>query len=131
MILAFKIGEKWSGRANQGSRRFIGEHKIGEFIDDYNLYLNEEEGEYYDDGGNSVGLTSAEVESGVGSIDYDGQYNTTYTTEINTYSDVKDEQQRGVLLRKGLTAAEWNAILWSESWQQEEVKKELNITENY
>ncbi len=43
--------------------------------------------EYYDGDGNPVGLTVKELETGIGCIDIDGQYNTTYTTFASNLSE--------------------------------------------
>lgn len=118
-VLAFRIGRKYNGESNQGSVQFLGESEIGEFIDNYNLSFNEDE--YYDEGGNPVGLTPEQVESGIGAIDYDGEYNTVYTKEVEVDED-------GIIFDE-LTSREHNAILWSEDWQHDEIKEELNITE--
>lgn len=42
---------------------------------------------YYDCGGNSTGLTSKEVDCGIGYIDIDGEYNSTYTVYLDDCSD--------------------------------------------
>lgn len=42
---------------------------------------------YCDQAGNEVGLTVAEAETGIGTINIDHQYNTTYTTTIGELSD--------------------------------------------
>ena len=123
VILAFRIGRKYNGQKSQGTRQFLGEAEISEFMDEYNLHLNEEEGEYYDEGGNSVELTPAEVESGIGTINYDGQYDTVYTKSVSY-------DENGVMDLE-LTAEEHNAIFWSEDYSHDDIKEKLKITERY
>lgn len=114
-IVAFHIGR--GGRFNnQGFLRFIGEKKIGEFIDhlferheglgklrdaigdrenivekfedcignnDFTFFekLGFDLGEkvYFDCNGNEVGLSEADVQSGIGFINEDNDYDSTYT----------------------------------------------------
>jgi len=73
-IVAFHIGR--GGRYyNAGHLSYIGEYEISHFIND--LFI-QENGEYFDGSENSVGLTEKEVETGIGRIDVDGLYDTTY-----------------------------------------------------
>jgi len=79
MILKFHIGR--GGRFNnQGFLTFIGEERIDEGYPFEELFSDDERKEYIDSSGNDVGLTFDEAESGIGVIDIDGEYNTTYTT---------------------------------------------------
>lgn len=116
LIVAFHIGR--GGRFNnQGHVKFIGEKRIGDFIDDlfqkreneddlFNLIKNHPNlikkfyecsnndewsffkkrlkfdiGEliYVDGSGNPVGLTQEDVDKGVGTINIDNLYDTTYS----------------------------------------------------
>lgn len=92
-IVAFHIGR--GGRYyNAGHRTFLGEKKIGDFI--YDLFLNEDEDDenyeqFYDSSGNYVGLTKSEVELGIGNINIDNAYDTTYTRYIEDCSDEEIE----------------------------------------
>ena len=84
IIVAFHTGR--GGRYhNAGHVTYIGEKNIGEFLND--LFFNEETQEYYGGNGELVGLTQAEVESGVGSINIDHQYDTTTTCHIEDCSE--------------------------------------------
>jgi hypothetical protein len=122
-ILAFHIG-RGGQFYNPGHKTFIGEYKIGYFIN--NLFIGyENQGEisrkignrenlrglyeralefgsdtsakdrferltglsfgeevYYDGNGNEVGLTAAEEATGIGCINIDNEYNTTYTCRL-------------------------------------------------
>ena len=84
-IVKFNIGR--GGKFNnQGHKTFIGTERIDQGDDYDSLFLNEETGEYLDCDGNSVELTKEEAEKGIGTIDLDGSYDTTYTkyiTDIN------------------------------------------------
>lgn len=83
-IVAFHVGrggKYW----NPGHVSFIGEKKIREFTG--NLFLSEEEEEFLDGNGNSVGLTIQECENGIGTINIDGGYDTTYTCYLTDCSD--------------------------------------------
>lgn len=55
---------------------------------------------YFDGGGNSTGLTQKNVNCGIGSIDIDGQYNTTYTI----YLDECDKDELLLIINSN----EWN-----------------------
>lgn len=82
-VIAFKI---YGGGGNRRRLACLGEHKIGDFIDDLWAPTDEEgneiEGEYRTDTGNPVGLTTEDVRSGIGRIDIDGEYNTIYTKRM-------------------------------------------------
>jgi len=88
-IVAFHVGR--GGRYwNPGHVSFLGEKKIREFTG--NLFLSEEEEEetekvFLDGNGNSVGLTIQECENGIGTINIDGGYDTTYTCYLSDCSD--------------------------------------------
>lgn len=96
-IVAFHIGR--GGRFyNGGHLTFLGEGKISDYTEDCfapvmvdensNSDLpeliddNSPEAEWTDCNGNSVGLTNAEYQSGIGRIDMDGEYDTTYTMRL-------------------------------------------------
>ena len=82
LIVAFHIGR--GGRFyNSGHLSYIGENTINYFTND--LFLSEDESEYLDLNGEKVGLL---VENdGIGRIDIDGQYDTTYTTTVGQMTD--------------------------------------------
>lgn len=70
-----------------------------------NLFIDEDakpEDEYRDASGNPIGLTVAQAESGIGMIDIDGGYDTTYTTKIADLSE-----------------AEINAVIDYKGWEKE------------
>lgn len=72
MPVGFKIGR--GGRYyNGGHKTFLGETDINAYTGE--LFLHDD-GEYYDETGNPVGLTEAEAMTGCGEIDRDGMYNT-------------------------------------------------------
>jgi hypothetical protein len=102
-IVAFHIGR--GGRFyNAGFKTFIGEKKIGEFTND--LFIKERENgkfctpEYTDACGNPVGLTVKEAKTGVGIVNIDEGYNTTYTTLL---SDCDEKEIKLIIESK-----EWN-----------------------
>jgi hypothetical protein len=79
IIVAFHVGR--GGRFyNPGNLTFIGEQKISHFTSD--LFLNEDETEYVDGAGNYVGLTVEEEKTGIGRINIDNEYDTTYTRSL-------------------------------------------------
>ncbi len=88
LIVAFHIGR--GGRFyNSGHLSYLGEKDINDFVE--NLFLNEDETMYTDGDGNEL----LEVENGgIGRIDVDGGYNTTYTCKV---SDL-DEKEIDVIL---------------------------------
>lgn len=80
-IIKFHIG-RGGQYYNQGHLSFKRIQRIDEG-DVYNsLFLNEETKEYYTETGSEVGLTEEEAATGIGRIDIDGDYDTTYTTTI-------------------------------------------------
>lgn len=86
-VIAFHI---YGGGGNRRRIECLGEHKIGDFIDD--LFEPENEGgEYRDESGNGVGLTEADVKSGIGCIDIDGEYDTTYTKRLGNIEYTDEE----------------------------------------
>ena len=76
LIVAFHIGR--GGRFyNPEHLSYLGEKDINDFVD--NLFLNEDETMYTDGDGNEL----LEVENGgIGSIDIDGGYDTTYCCRV-------------------------------------------------
>jgi hypothetical protein len=88
LIVAFHIGR--GGRFyNSGHLSYLGEKDINDFVE--NLFLNEDETMYTDGDGNEL----LEVDNdGIGRINVDGGYNTTYTCKV---SDL-DEQEIDVIL---------------------------------
>lgn len=91
-VIAFKI---YGGGGNRRKLVCLGEHKIGDFTDDLFSPVDEEgndiEGEYIDEAGNPVGLTTEDVRNGIGCIDIDGEYNTTYTKHLGDIDYDSDE----------------------------------------
>ena len=49
---------------------------------------------YFDSGGNPVGLSQDDVDSGIGKIDIDGAYNTTYTKSLEDCDEYEIEAIR-------------------------------------
>lgn len=93
LIVAFHIGK--GGRFyNSGHLSYIGENDINNFTND--LFLSEDESEYLDLNGEKVGLLVDN--DGIGRIDIDGQYDTTYTT---TVGQMTDEEVSAVINRVG------------------------------
>jgi hypothetical protein len=88
LIVAFHIGR--GGRFyNSGHLSYIGEYDIDAFTE--KLFMNEDETMYTDGDGNEL----LEVENGgIGRIDIDGAYDTTYTCKV---SDL-DEKEIDVIL---------------------------------
>ena len=84
-IIAFHIGR--GGRFfNQGYKTFEGFKSITDVSDFDTLFLNEETKEWLSATGEEVVLTEEEANSGIGSIDIDGEYDTTYTTLLSDIS---------------------------------------------
>lgn len=101
-IIAFHIGR--GGRFhNQGYCTILGEHSINDFTNDLFSPMDEDgneiEGEFRDDSGNGVGLTTDEARTGIGCIDIDGDYDTTYTIRI---SDIDIYGREGEAIRHAL-----------------------------
>ncbi len=92
-IVAFHVS---GGGGNRRQLECLGEHMIGDFIDD-DLWApvdedgNEIEGEYMDNNGNPVGLTTAMVRSGLGIINLDGDYDTYYTKRLGDIKYTDEE----------------------------------------
>ena len=89
----------------------LGEGRIGDYTDELfppcDENGNEIEGEYTDDSGNGVGLTTADVRSGIGTIDIDGVYDTIYTVRLGSISYTDKEA--------------WAAVKHSDSFTAENV----------
>ena len=100
-IIKFKISR--GGRFNNaGYLTFSDTSRINEGYTFDDLFLNEETGEYLNDSGNEVGLTQEEAETGIGRIDQDGEYDTTYTlllSEINSkeLSAIKEANEEDLI----------------------------------
>lgn len=109
-IVAFHIGR--GGRFNNGGHlNFLGEGKISDYTEDCFAPVkidensdsdlpelvddNSPEAEWTDCSGNGIGLTNAEYQSGIGRIDMDGEYDTTYTMRLG---DIEEDSK------------EWDAI---------------------
>lgn len=85
-IVAFHIGR--GGRFyNAGHLSFLGEYRIDDsrFLND--LSLSEDELVYVDSVGSEVGLTVEEAKTGIGRINIDGIYDTTYTKLLSDCDD--------------------------------------------
>lgn len=110
-IVAFHVGRGGQFN-NQGHLTFVGENKIGDFIEDL-FWDTDDKGNALPDAelrketGNLVGCTWKEVESGIGRIDIDGDYNTTYTMKL---SDVEQDSK------------EWNAIFKAHGYDAEQAQ---------
>lgn len=118
-ILAFHIG-RGGHFNNPGHVELIGEKKIGEFVgnlfspviddaDDPDGYREDErpEAEWTMENGSSCGLTNAMVESGIGRIEEDGEYDTTYTMYLK---DIEEGTK------------EWDAIFSSSDFEAEQAQ---------
>lgn len=120
-ILAFHIGR--GGRNNNaGHLTLIGENKIGDFVGDLfspvvddpeseDGYKDDErpEAEWTNEAGSSVGLTNAMVASGIGRIDEDGEYDTTYTMYLE---DVEQDSKEWEVIFKDNSFAGEQAQMW-------------------
>lgn len=58
---------------------------------------------YYDGGGNNTDLTEEKADSGIGRIDIDGGYNTTYTTYLK---DISENEANAILAATGYVDSE-------------------------
>lgn len=102
LILAFHIGK--GGRFyNSGHLSYIGENTINYFTND--LFLSEDESEYLDLNGEKVGLLFENT--GIGRIDIDGEYDTTYTTTVGQMTD----EELSAIINRG---AGWYGIFAQE-----------------
>ncbi len=89
IIVKFHIGR--GGRFNnQGHLTFKGVQRIDEGDSFNELFFNDKTKEYQNCQGGEVGLTEVEADSGIGRIDQDGDYDTTYTTTIE---DLTEEEE--------------------------------------
>jgi len=92
-IIKFHIGR--GGRFyNQGHLSFKGIQEIDEGDVFYSLFLNDETKEYYTETGSEVGLTEEGAATGIGRIDIDGDYDTTYTTTVDELTEKEIEVLR-------------------------------------
>lgn len=98
-LMAFSIGR--GGRYNnQGHLSFLDQDKsIAEYTDKLFITDRDSKGrfitpEYTDAGGHFVGLTLKEAETGCGSINIDGDYDTTYVCKLK---DCSEEELRAIL----------------------------------
>lgn len=106
-IVAFHIGR--GGRFNNdGHITFLGQHTIDEFVHD--LFISDDEGFYKTESGHNTGLTKEAAESGIGRIDIDGGYDTTYTMRVGDIDGYSDE---------------WNAVFRESSFDAEQVQMVL------
>jgi len=85
-IVAFHIGR--GGRFyNSGFKTFLGENEISDYTTD--LFFNEETKQYLNGNGEEVGLSEQDVASGVGVINIDNEYDTTYTVKIKDLDEAE------------------------------------------
>lgn len=100
----------------------MGEGKIGDYTSD--LFSpcdedgNEIDGEYTDESGNGVGLTTADVRSGIGTIDIDGVYDTIYTVRLGSISYTDKEAWAAVKHSDSFTAE--NVVLFFLNGESDE-----------
>lgn len=120
-IIAFHIGR--GGRFyNPGYCTIKGEYDIRYYFNTLNLFVptddegNEIEGEIYAGDGNGVGLTTSELETGIGKIDIDGEYNTTYTIRLK---DIDIYGREGEAIRNALNHND------GDSWTAENIVRWL------
>jgi len=73
---------------NEGHVYYVGEEKIGQGVAFNDLIYNEEEGIYLDSAGNPLhdDFNQKDIESGLGTINIDHAYDTTYTTTTENLS---------------------------------------------
>lgn len=110
LIVAFHIGK--GGRYyNSGHLSYIGEHTINYFTND--LFLSENESEYLDPNGEKVGLLFDN--NGIGRIDIDGEYDTTYTTTVGQMTD----EEVSAIINRG---AGWYGIFAQELSEETEIE---------
>jgi hypothetical protein len=89
IIVAFHIGR--GGRFfNPGHLSFCGVKNIDYFIDNH-LFLNEDR--YLDSNGKFI-ISVKDVESGIGTLNFDGEYDTTYTKLL---SDITDREKEAII----------------------------------
>ena len=116
-ILCFHIGR--GGRFfNQGHLTFSGTKKITDTSDFDRLFppkykngndnLKSKKAEWLSETGNSVELTNEMVKSGVGRINFDNDFDTTYTTYL-----------------KDLSEEEIEAVIKADPWDVEYIKAAL------
>lgn len=91
IIVAFHIG-RGGNYHNQGHKTYCGEKRIDEFTDDLFLRNRDLKGkfispEFFHENGSPVGLSLDEYNSGIGRIDIDGDYDTTYTCLLSDCDD--------------------------------------------
>lgn len=126
-IIAFHIG-RGGKYNNQGFLTCEGEHKIGDFTDGLFSPTDEDgdeiDGEYTDDCGNGVGLTTEDVRSGIGTINIDGEYDTTYTTTMGEIDPNGKEAYAMVNYSDPFTSEQAIMYFMSEI-KNEEAKKQL------
>lgn len=95
LIIAFHIGR--GGRFNnQGHLSYVGEHKITESMFIEHLFTNTEETQYTDSNGKEVGLPVDN--DGTGTIDIDGDYDTSYAIRV---SEIGDNELQAIIKTDG------------------------------
>ncbi len=106
-IVKFHIGR--GGRFNNaGHLSFEGVSRIDEGSSYDQLFLSHDETYFINDAGNEVGLTVEEAESGIGTIDQDGAYDTTYTKHL-----------------EDVNYKEFQAIKASDEWNKDELVEKI------
>ena len=99
---AFHIG-RGGKDYKEGHIEFLGIHDIEYYVDHYDIFSPDSdnpEAEWTDCDGNGVGLTNEMIRTGVGRIDMDGQYDSTYTMRI---ADIMPD------------SPEWDALIAADS----------------
>lgn len=106
-IVAFHI---YGGGGNRKRLECLGEHPIGYFTDDLWFPMDENDniipGELKDDAGNSVGLTTEDIKTGLGTIDIDGDYNTIYT-KLAKSIDPESPEAYAIMHSHDISAPHW------------------------
>lgn len=91
-IITFRI---YGGGGNRRQVCIMDERPISDYTSDLFSPCDEEgneiEGEYTDECGNGVGLTTAEARTGIGRIDIDGDYDTYYAIRVKDVDIYGDE----------------------------------------
>lgn len=112
-IVAFHVGR--GGRFNNpGHVEFLGRHVISEYaLATYDLEApatREPGAEWKDLNGSKVGMTNEMFDTGVGYINFDGPYDTTYTMRMG---DIEEDSK------------EWEAIFGANSWLDADEAREF------
>lgn len=127
-IIAFHIGR--GGKYNNaGFVTCEGEKKIGDYTDGLYAPTNDDgeeiDGEYTDDCGCGVGLTTEEVKSGIGTICIDGEYDTTYTLQLSDIDPYSKEAYAMVNYSDSRFTREQAILYFLSEINNEDAKKQL------